>query len=248
MHSEAPTAAVLIIGNEILSGRTPDSNLNAIALKLAEIGVRLLEARVVPDIEHEIVEAVNTLRAKYTYVLTTGGIGPTHDDITADAMGAAFGLPVTLHPEGKARLVAYYPPEKLNDSRLRMARTPEGAVLIDNPVSVAPGFRVENVYVLAGVPHIMRSMLDNVVAELKHGPDIHTISVSGHVAESTVGDELAEIAKRYPDLDIGSYPWLRNDRYGTALVTRGIDQAAVKQASDEIFALVKKHGGNPQVE
>jgi len=244
----SPTAAVLIIGNEILSGRTQDINLNYIANKLTAIGVRLAEARVVADIENDIVEAVNDLRKKYTYVFTTGGIGPTHDDITSDSIGKAFGRRVSENAEARARLEAHYAGATLNAARLRMARVPEGASLIENPVSAAPGFRLENVYVLAGVPNIMRAMLDSIIATLRHGPEIHSISVSGYVAESTVAEELEAIAKRYPMLDIGSYPWVRQARFGTALVVRGTDKASAEKAADEIFALVESKGGNPERE
>jgi molybdenum cofactor synthesis domain-containing protein len=246
--TSTPTAAVLIIGNEILSGRTQDSNLNYIAKKLAGIGIRLAEARVVPDIETDIVEVVNALRKKYTYVFTTGGIGPTHDDITASSIAKAFGVPVGEHPEARARLENYYPKDKLTEARLRMARTPEGASLIDNPVSSAPGFHIGNVYVLAGVPNIAQAMMDSVMATLKHGPAIHSIAVSGYVPESTIAPELGDVAARYPQLDIGSYPWVKEGRFGTALVTRGTDKPAVQAASNDIFALVAKHGGKPEIE
>ena len=241
-----PTAAVLIIGNEILSGRTADSNLNYIARKLTEIGIKLAEVRVVPDIESEIVAAVNVLRARYTYVFTTGGIGPTHDDITSDCIGKAFGVAVTEHPDARARLLAHYTESRLNDARLRMARVPEGAVLIDNLVSAAPGFRMENVYVMAGVPNIMQSMMDSVAAGLQHGPTIHSVSVSGYVPESLIAADLGAVAERYPQLDIGSYPWVRDGRWGTALVARGTDQAMVERAADEIFALVIPHDPAPE--
>lgn len=246
--TETPSAAILIIGNEILSGRTQDINLNMIAQKLAAIGVRLLEARVVPDIETEIVAAINALRARYDYVLTTGGIGPTHDDITAACIAGAFGVPLVEHPEARARLLAHYTHANLNEARLRMARVPQGAALIDNPVSTAPGFRIENVYVLAGVPHIAAAMMDNVVAQLKHGPAIHSTAISGTVTESTIAEELRVIAAAYPQLDIGSYPWFRQGRYGTTLVARGTDNEAVKAACDKIFELIAKHGGAPEIE
>jgi molybdenum cofactor synthesis domain-containing protein len=235
-----PTAAVLIIGNEILSGRTQDANLNYIAAKLTGIGIPLGEARVVRDIENEIIEAVNALRARYTYVFTTGGIGPTHDDITAECIAKAFGVKLIDHPEATALLRDYYK-DKINDARMRMARIPEGATLISNPVSTAPGFSIGNVYVMAGVPNIMQAMLDGVLATLKHGPAIHSMTVSGYVAESLIAAELAAVAKKYPQLDIGSYPWLKNARYGTALVTRGTDQATVKAASQEIYKFVLPH-------
>ena len=244
-----PTAAVLIIGNEILSGRTQDSNLSVIAKKLGAIGVRLREARVVADIEGEIVEAVNGLRSRYTYVITTGGIGPTHDDITAASIAKAFAVPLIEHPEARAALAAYYvTPDNLTEARLRMARTPQGASLIPNPVSSAPGFRVENVYVLAGVPAVMQAMMEAVASMLKHGPALQSLGVAGYVAESKIADGLAAIAARYPALDIGSYPWFRDGRYGTTLVTRGTDKAFVKAAADEIFALVAAAGGDPAYE
>jgi molybdenum cofactor synthesis domain-containing protein len=246
--ASSPTAAVLIIGNEILSGRTQDINLNYIAKKLTAVGIRLAETRVVPDIENEIVDALNALRKKYTYVFTTGGIGPTHDDITADSIGKAFGLPVTENSEARKRLEAYYTADNLTPARLRMARMPETSQLIDNPSSSAPGFQVDNVYVMAGVPNIMQAMLDSVVPKLRHGPAIQSVSVSGYVPESLVAVELGEIAARYPQLDIGSYPWVKDARYGTALVTRGIDIAMVKAAADEIYAMVAKHDSKPVVE
>jgi molybdenum cofactor synthesis domain-containing protein len=246
--SDIPTAAVLLIGNEILSGRTPDANLATIAKKLGGIGVRLAEARIVPDSEAEIVAAVNALRARYTYVFTTGGIGPTHDDITTDSVGKAFGVEAVEHPEARARLAAYYAKGALTPARLRMARVPAGASLIDNAISVAPGFRLENVYVLAGVPAIMRTMLDAIAPMLARGPAYVSKSVSGFVLESVVADDLAAIAARYPQLDIGSYPWEREGRYGTALVARGTDRQAVEAAADEIFALVARHDPLPAVE
>jgi molybdenum cofactor synthesis domain-containing protein len=246
--SETPTAALLIIGNEILSGRTQDSNLNYLAKKLTGIGIKLAEARVVPDIEAEIVAALNAVRTRYNYVFTTGGIGGTHDDITADSVAKAFNVPVIEHPDARAILEKHYTPANLNAARLRMARMPEGASLITNPVSTAPGFRVENVYVMAGVPSIMKGMLDGIVAQLKHGPAIYSISVSGSVPENVIAEELTAIAESYPQLDIGSYPWFRAGRWGTALVTRGTDQAAVKKAADEVAALMSKHDSEIEIE
>ncbi|MGH6914997.1 MAG: competence/damage-inducible protein A, partial [Geminicoccales bacterium] len=169
-RSEKPvTACLIIIGNEILSGRTVDANLPYVATALGSIGIRLAEARVVPDIEAEIADAVNACRGKHTYVFTTGGIGPTHDDITAASIAKAFGLPFGRNAEAERRLLAYYPPERVNPARMKMADAPEGAELIDNPVSVAPGFRVENVYVLPGVPKIMQAMLDSLLPKLEGG-------------------------------------------------------------------------------
>jgi molybdenum cofactor synthesis domain-containing protein len=244
----SPTAAVLIIGNEILSGRTQDSNLHMIAKKLASTGIRLSEARVVADIEADIVTALNDLRACHMYVFTTGGIGPTHDDITADAIAKAFGVKLIEHPEARARLLAHYTEANLNEARLRMARTPEGAVLIDNYVSAAPGFRVENVYVLAGVPGIAEAMMDTIITTLKHGPAIYSIAVSGQVAESHLADDLRTIAALFPEIDIGSYPWFRLGKFGTVLVARGTDQKAVEKAAQAVTTLIEKHGVKPERE
>lgn len=234
-----PTAAILIIGNEILSGRTPDANINVIALRLLPLGIKLSEVRVVPDIEAEIVAAVNALRARYDYVLTTGGIGPTHDDITAAALAVAFGRRLIVDPAARACLLDHYGPDKLTEVRLRMARMPEGAVLIANPVSAAPGFQIENVYVMAGVPEIMRAMLDHVVAKLKTGPALLSRTVHCGVAESLIADQLAVLAGAYPACDIGSYPWFQRGQYGLALVVRGTDAALLDDIVQKILTLVR---------
>ncbi len=242
MTESIPTAAALIIGNELLSGRTQEANLNPIAVKLGAIGIPLREARVVPDIAPEIIEAVNALRRRYTYVFTTGGIGPTHDDITIDAMAEAFGVPVVEDPQAHSLLAAHFGKKNLTPARLRMARVPQGAKLVKNPVSAAPGIQMENVYMLAGVPLIMESMMDSVVASLRHGPDLYSLTVSGFVTESIIADHLRAIASRFPQIDIGSYPWLREGKHGTALVARGIDKEDVKKAADEIMLMVKAKG------
>ena len=234
--SEQPTAAILIIGNEILSGRTQDANTSYIASALAGIGVRTAEVRVVPDIEVEIVAAVNALRARYTYVFTTGGIGPTHDDITSACIAKAFGLPFGRHPEAERRLLAYYPPEKVNEARMRMADTPEGAELIDNPISVAPGFRVENVYVLPGVPSIMRAMFDGLKAQLRHGPAIVQRSLAVYAPEGEVAQPLTDLQDRYPSIDIGSYPFNRQGRLGTVVVFRGVEVDLLEAGLAELAA------------
>jgi molybdenum cofactor synthesis domain-containing protein len=247
MTPTTPTAAVLIIGNEILSGRTQDTNLNAIAKRLGAIGIPLKEVRVVPDIETEIVAALNALRTRYTYVFTTGGIGPTHDDITVDAVAVAFGVPVVEHPEARALLAAHYGNENLTPARLRMARVPQGATLVANPISSAPGIKIDNVYVLAGVPNIMQGMMDGIVSTLRHGPAMHSITVSVYLAESIVAEELGALASRFPQLDIGSYPWVQGGKFGTALVTRGSDHDAVKQAAAEIAVMVRAKGVEPEI-
>jgi molybdenum cofactor synthesis domain-containing protein len=240
--SDQPTAAVLIIGNEILSGRTQDVNLAHIARELGEIGVRLAEARVIPDIEEEIVDAVNVLRRRYTYLFTTGGIGPTHDDITSACVAKAFGLPFGRHPEAERRLLAYFPPEKVNAARMRMAETPKGAELIDNPVSIAPGFRVENVYVMAGVPAIMRAMFDGIKAKLKGGPRLKSRSLAVYAPEGEVAEPLAAIQANHAAIDIGSYPFTRDGRYGTTIVFRGTDEAQLASGYAALTAWTLDHG------
>ena len=238
----APTAAVLIIGNEILSGRTQDANLGYLGRELAQLGIRIVEARVVPDIEAEIVKAVNELRAKATYLFTTGGIGPTHDDITGESIAKAFGVKWVLHPEAHKILLDHYGPEKLNAARLRMAHTPEGASLIANPVSKAPGVRIGNVYILAGIPAIAQAMFQSLKHELSGGPPLLSATVTAYAAEGIVAAGLEAIQKRYPGLDIGSYPFQQQGRHGTQLVVRGTDKAALTAARDEIAHLVKDLG------
>lgn len=233
--SDNPTACLIIIGNEILSGRTVDANLTHLAQRLGAIGIRMAEARVIPDIEAEIVAAVNQARARYTYVFTTGGIGPTHDDITAASIAAAFGVPLTRHPEAERRLLAYYPPEKVNPARMRMADTPEGALLIDNPVSVAPGFIIGNVHVLPGVPKIMQGMLDGLLATLKGGQPISSRSIVCGSPEGEIAAELGAIQSRWPDVDIGSYPFMNASRPGTTIVFRGTDRMAIDGAAVELL-------------
>lgn len=242
MSDFVPTAAILIIGNEILSGRTPDANLNFLAKKLSSLGVVLKEARVVLDVEADIVRAVNELRAVYTYVFTTGGIGATHDDITVDAVAAAFQVPVEEHPKAKAFLAAYFGEENLTRARLRMARVPRGADLIENPISAAPGVKIDNVFVFAGVPDIMQSMMDSVVSTLLRGLAIYSLTVSGFVAESRIAEDLRGIASEFPLVDIGSYPWMREDRFGTSLVVRGRDEVLVAKVADRLFALMEAFG------
>lgn len=236
-----PTAAVLIIGNEILSGKTQDVNLNAIALRLLPLGIRLTEARVVADDEGAIIAAVNALRAAYDYVFTTGGIGPTHDDITAASVAKAFGKALVENPEARARLLRYYGAEKLTPARLLMARMPEGSELIDNPVSAAPGFQVENVFVLAGVPDIMRAMFEDCAARLQAGPAYQSRTINCLVAESLIAEPLGVIAERYADCSIGSYPWFRLGQYGLSLVVRGTDGMLLDAAAADILALTRKH-------
>ncbi len=238
------TACVLIIGNEILSGRTQDANLAYIAQGLNAVGVTLREARVIPDIPEVIVATVNEVRAKFDYVFTTGGIGPTHDDITSENVARAFGVPWTLHPEAHRIFLDHYKPGELNEARLRMAHTPEGASLIRNPVSRAPGFRIGNVFVMAGIPRVMQAMFDAIKHDLKGGRPMLSRSVSCHLPEGVIAKGLGEIQGRHPDLDIGSYPFYRRGEFGTSLVVRGRDAERLAAAVEEVVALVRGLGGD----
>lgn len=241
----SPTAAILIVGNEILSGRTADTNVSHIAQALGRIGVPVREVRVVPDVTGEIVDAVNALRARYTYVFSTGGIGPTHDDITSEAVAKAFGVELVLDPEARARLERHLGADKLNEARLRMAHVPKGASLIDNPVSAAPGFRIGNVFVMAGVPVIMQSMLAGVVPTLEGGRPILTRTVACDLPEGEIAADLGALQTRYPDLDIGSYPHYRVGAHGLSLVLRGFDEPRLELAAGELAEMVRRHGGTP---
>jgi molybdenum cofactor synthesis domain-containing protein len=236
------TAAVLVIGNEILSGRTQDANTNFLAKRLTELGVRLMEARVVPDIEAEIVTAVNALRGRYDYVFTTGGIGPTHDDITVDCVAVAFGVPVIVHPEAKQLLEAYYG-ESVNAARMRMARAPEGAELIENPVSVAPGLKLENVFVLAGIPRIMQAQFESLRHGLVGGPPLLSRALTVALPESVVAPGLGALQERFAEVEMGSYPFQRGGRFGTSLVLRSSDLELLDRAAEELEALVRGLGG-----
>lgn len=242
------TAALLLIGNELLSGRTKDANLNFLARQLTLMGIQLREARVVSDREEEIVTAVNALRARYTYVFTTGGIGPTHDDITSESVAKAFGLRWTLNPEARQILEDFYDGSgrELNEARLRMAHTPEGAELIDNPVSRAPGFRVENVYVMAGIPAVMRAMFDSIASTLEAGTTVKSRSVAVMLGEGDVARELGALQERFGALEIGSYPFMREGQFGTTLVLRGLDQGEVDAAAEELKDTLRRLGGEPE--
>lgn len=237
------TAAVLVIGDEILSGRTKDANMGFLAERLTELGIRLREARVVPDVPEEIVAAVNALRARYDHVFTTGGIGPTHDDITAECIARAFGVPLLRHPEAVRRLEAHYEAGQLNEARLRMANVPEGGTLIDNPVSAAPGFRIGNVYVMAGVPRIMQAMFDGIAPTLAGGDKVLSRTVTCDLGEGVIAAGLGAIAAEYAELSVGSYPYFRAGRFGTSLVLRGTDAERLSSATEAVRSLVVSLGG-----
>ena len=236
------TAALIIIGNEVLSGRTQDANLHYIANELVDCGIRLREVRVVADDEAAIIKAVNELRPSHRYVFTTGGIGPTHDDITNQCVAKAFGVQLCRDPRAVALLLRQIKPENLNEARLRMATLPEGCELIDNPISHAPGYVLGNVYVLAGVPRIMRAMFDGLKAGLKGGARLLSLSVTIYGSEGLIAARLAEIQAGHPELEIGSYPFTRDGVYGTVIVIRGTDRAAQDAAGAEVREMARQLG------
>jgi molybdenum cofactor synthesis domain-containing protein len=246
MSDKVVTACLLVIGNEILSGRTKDANLAYLGAGLNEIGVRLTEARVIPDREEVIVATLNEVRRRFDYVFTTGGIGPTHDDITAECVARAFGVPLTLHPEAYAILEAHYGKGDLNPARLRMAHTPEGARLVENPVSKAPGFQIDNVFVMAGIPAVMQAMFQGVKHRLTGGRPMLSASVTAAVPESYLAPGLSEIQERYGEVEIGSYPFHRMGIFGVRLVLRSTEPDRLKAAADEVEALVQGLGGKPE--
>ena len=240
MMKENYTAALIIIGDEILSGRTQDKNTQHIAIKLNEVGVQLKEVRVIPDDKTTIVGTVNELRNIHDYVFTTGGIGPTHDDITAESIAEAFGVLVELHDEAYQKLVDHYGDEaEVTDARKKMAMIPQGGTLIENPVSGAPGIHIGNVYIMAGVPKIMQGMLDFILPTLKGGKSMLSRTVEADLQESVVAKGLGDIQARYDNVSIGSYPKYINGRHATSLVLRSMDEAALEQAAGEVEAMVE---------
>lgn len=247
MTDKVVTAAVLVIGNEILSGRTRDTNLAWLAGELTKLGIRLTEARVVADTESAIVAAVNDLRSKYDYIFTTGGIGPTHDDITAESIAKAFDVPLIRNPEAVRRLQAHYAnPADLNEARLRMANTPQGAELIDNPISKAPGFRIGNVHVMAGVPTIMQAMFDGLRNVLKGGAPLLSRTIDGDLPEGMMATALADIQRDHPEVEIGSYPRMRQGKPSAAIVLRAVDPAILDPAVAAVKAMMVGLGGQPR--
>jgi molybdenum cofactor synthesis domain-containing protein len=243
--SAQPTACVLVIGNEILSGKTQDTNLQFLGFELAKLGIRLAEGRVVRDEPAAIIRHVNECRREFTYVFTTGGIGPTHDDITAECIAQAFGVPLVLDDAAVERLRRGGRP--LNEARLKMARIPRGAELVDNPVSNAPGFRIENVFVLAGIPGVARAMFASAVPMLVTAAPILSVSVDAFVREGDFAAALEAIQQRYTTVEIGSYPFNRDGRFGATLVTRGTDAALLAQVNAEIVAAITALGGETRI-
>jgi molybdenum cofactor synthesis domain-containing protein len=240
------TAALVVIGDEILSGRTQDKNVAQLATWLNVQGIRLAEVRVVPDVEAAIVEAVNALRVRNDYLFTTGGIGPTHDDITVDAIAVALGVPVVVHPKARAVLEAHYEGRGgLTDARLRMARVPEGADLIANRMSGAPGIRAGNIFILAGVPHIAAGMLDALTGTLEGGLPVLSRTVGAWVAESEIAEMLGETERAHPGVAIGSYPFFRDGKTGANFVVRATGQELVDRTIDALAAGLRASGREP---
>lgn len=238
-------ASLIIIGNEILSGRTQDKNLSYLATWLNEIGIQLSEVRVIRDEENEIVSTVNLLKEKYDYVFTTGGIGPTHDDITTESIAKAFGVEIEVNNEALNILKEYYKDSELTDARMKMAKIPKGAELVDNPVSKAPGFKIENVFVMAGIPKIMQGMLEGARKHLKSGDIVKSDFIDAYVPESYVAEELSAIQDNYPDVEIGSYPFTSPDgKYGTSLVMRSSNTSLMSQCKAELEKMVENLSSN----
>jgi molybdenum cofactor synthesis domain-containing protein len=239
------TAAVLIIGNEILSGRTHDVNLRFLGIELNLLGIQVREARVVPDIESEIIDAVNTLRAKFDYVFTTGGIGPTHDDITSGCISKAFGQKLIRHPVAEKLLrerMAQMGTEA-TPARLRMCETPEKAEVLPNKVGGAPGYRIENVFVMAGIPRIMRAMFEAAVPFLEGGVTLKSATVGSMVPEGAIATALGELQDAFPDLDVGSYPFTIAGKPGSNLVVRGADEDQIAEAAAQLRTMIEGLGG-----
>ncbi len=232
-------AALIIIGNEILSGRTQDTNTAFLAKALNEVGVQLRHVRVIPDVEAIIIATINECRAQYAYLFTTGGIGPTHDDITSLSVAKAFGRELLLNPEANQRLLNYYAEGEYNEARQKMAFIPEGAELIDNPVSAAPGFRIENVFVLAGVPRIMQAMFDGLKSQLQGEDKMLSLTLNCALAEAILAKGMTRIQNKYIELvEIGSYPQYKDGKVATSLVLRGKDEKILQQAEQELQSLI----------
>ena len=241
------TAALAVIGDEILSGRTQDKNVAQVATWLNDQGIRLAEVRVVPDVIERIADAVNALRSTHDYVFTTGGIGPTHDDITVDAIATALDVPVVIHPDARRILEDYYRdrPGGVTDARLRMARVPEGAELIPNPTSGAPGVKIANVYIMAGVPYIAASMLEALTGKLQGGRPIVSVTVGARAPESDVADLLRETEAAHPGVAIGSYPFFKEGLYGANFVIRSDDEELARTTGEDLSARLREAGYEP---
>lgn len=246
VQKDTYSAALIIIGNEILSGRTQDTNTIWIAERLTDRGIVLGQVRVIPDIEEEIIETVNSVRKKFDYVFTTGGIGPTHDDITAESIAKAFGVELEQNERAFQMLEEHYGLAELTEPRIKMSMIPVGARLIPNPVTAAPGFIVENVHVMAGVPRIMQAMLDHVLGMIEAGKPIMSNTIACSLAESTVAKDLSELQAQFPKLQMGSYPHYRGGVLGLSLVIRGTSKEDLEGATEQLLDIIRKHGDEPR--
>ena len=242
-HSTEVTAGVIIIGNEMLSGRTQDTNLAYMGKQLDALGISIMEARVIPDIEQTIINTVNHFREIYTYVFTTGGIGPTHEDITAAAIAKTFNVNLEKNAEAVRLLEKYHEHGGVNEARMKMAYIPEGAKLIDNPLSGAPGFQMENVFVMAGVPAIMRLMFDGITNRLTGGDPIITFNVATNIGEGVFAKDLSKLQDQYPHISIGSYPYFRQRKLGVNLVMRSTNVDQLEELKEKVKAMITQLGG-----
>ena len=240
---------MIVIGNEVLSGRTKDKNIGWVAEKLNSVGIDLIEARIIRDNHDVIISTIQELSKKVDYIFTSGGIGPTHDDITTFAIAKAFRIQVKKNKEALRRLEEHYKDTgiELNSARLKMADIPLGAKLIDNPVSAAPGFNIKNVYVMAGVPKIMQAMLDGVIKTIKNGSKTMSISIGCNIGEGNIAKGLEKIETSQKNIEIGCYPWFRAGLAGTNVVIRSMDKQACAQAAEKVKFLIKEFGGEPQI-
>ena len=249
LTNNQPKAIMIVIGNEVLSGRTKDKNISWVAEKLNSIGINLIEARIIRDNQDVIISTIQELSKKVDYIFTSGGIGPTHDDITTVAIAKAFRIQVKKNKEALRRLEEHYKGTgiELNSARLKMADIPLGAKLIDNPVSAAPGFNVKNVYVMAGVPKIMQAMLDGVIKTIENGSKTISISIGCNIGEGNIAKGLEKIETSQKNIEIGCYPWFRAGLAGTNVVIRSMDKQACAEAAEKVKFLIKEFGGEPQI-
>ena len=247
MKKKRKTSGIIIIGNEILSGKTLETNSNFMCKKLFDVGISCEEINTIKDEECKIIEKVNFFRNKYDYVFTSGGIGPTHDDITSASIAKAFKRKLVLNQEARKLLEKHYSDDVLTKARLKMAYFPENVKLIDNPVSIAPGFFIENLYVLPGVPKIMETMFEEIVKSLDEGLRYYKKIISTILSEGIIGDFVEEIQKKFPSLEIGSYPYFKKNSFGVSLVVKGIDDETVLKATSEIHAYISSINGNPEI-
>lgn len=237
------SACILIIGNEVLSGRTKEANLSFLASELNELGIQVSQARVIPDIEDVIIKTLNEVSPKYDYIFTTGGIGPTHDDITSSCVAKAVGRELIRNPEAVAMLETHYKPEDLNEARLRMAAIPKGAILIENPISKAPGYQIENIFVLAGVPSIARAMFDNLKGRLKGGKPVLSTTLSTHLGEGLIAEALGQVQNTFKDVEIGSYPYIKDGKIGVSLVMRSPNPERIEDCAEAIKEMIESLNG-----